>query len=289
MDNDLPMRGKICMVTGATAGIGEAAALLLTRQGATVIGVGRNPAKCEHSLDTIIRATGNRSVEYLLADLSSQKDIRSLAETFRSRYDRLDVLVNNAGATFQNRQQSEDGIEMTFALNHLGYFLLTTQLMDALRASDAARVINVSSSLHKLGRIDFDDIPFHKGYSRMKAYWRSKLCNVLFTYELARRLHGTPITANTMNPGLVASNVSTDTGKVAGLMKGMVDKIAGRTPEEGAATIIYMATSSAVAGVAGRFFKDNRSIPSSKVSYSLGIARQLWQVSEELTGGAGDI
>jgi len=156
------MIGKVCVVTGATAGIGEATALLLAKRGATVVGVGRNPSKNEYSAEMIKKETGNSSVEYLLADLSSQKDIHSLVKEFKSKYDRLDVLVNNAGATFGEQMESIDGIEMTFALNHLGYFLLTKLLSDILEASAPSRVINVSSSLHKLGKLDFSDIPFKK-------------------------------------------------------------------------------------------------------------------------------
>ncbi len=277
------MRGKICLVTGATAGIGEAAALLLAQQGATVVGVGRNPVKNENSTRKIKEKTGNPHVEYLLADLSSQKDIRAVAQQFKNRYDRLDVLVNNAGATFAKRQETVDGIEMTFALNHLGYFLLTNLLTDVLATSAPARVINVSSSLHKFGKINFDDIPFKNRYSRSKAYQRSKLANIVFTYELARRYCHQEITVNAMNPGLVATNVGKSAGGSAEKIKGLVDKIAGMTPEEGAQTIIYLATSSEVAGVTGRYFVKEKSIPSSKMSYDLAFGRQLWALSEELT------
>lgn len=277
------MEGKICLVTGATAGIGQATALLLAKQGATVVGVGRNLAKIEHSIKIIKEETGNPSVEYLLADLSSQNDIRVLAQQFQAKYDRLDVLVNNAGATFANRQESVDGIEMTFALNHLGYFLLTYLLTNILESSAPARVINVSSSLHKFGRIDFDDIPFKNGYSRSKAYQRSKLANIAFTYELAHRLCNQKVTVNAVNPGLVATNVGNNAGGNAEKLKGLVDKIAGLTPEEGAQTIIYLATSSEVAGVTGRYFVKEKSIPSSKKTYDWDFCRQPRLVSERLT------
>ncbi len=277
------MAGKVCLVTGATAGIGEATARILARHGATVVGIGRNPAKNENSTKMIQAETGNTAVDYLLADLSSQKDIRAVAHQFQSKYDRLDVLVNNAGATFAKRQESIDGIEMTFALNHLGYFLLTNLLLDVLNASAPARIINVSSSLHKLGKIKFDDIPFNKGYSRARAYQRSKLANIVFTYELARRLNNQKVTVNAMNPGLVATNVGNSAGGSAEKMKGLVDKIAGMTPEEGARTIIYMATSPELVGVSGRYFVKEKSIPSSKASYDLALGSQLWALSETLT------
>lgn len=277
------MEGKVCLVTGATAGIGQAAALLLAQLGATVVGVGRNPDKNEYSTRLIKEKTSNPSIEYLLADLSSQQDIRALALQFQAKYNRLDVLVNNAGATFKSRQESVDGIERTFALNHLGYFLLTNLLGDILEASAPSRVINVSSSLHKFGRIDFDDIPFNNGYSRSKAYQRSKLANIAFTYESARRFCNQKVTVNAMNPGLVATNVGQSAGGFSAKAKGLVDKIAGLTPEEGAQTIIYLATSPEAIGVTGRYFVKSKSIPSSKITYDLGFCRQLWQVSERLT------
>ncbi|MBI9047086.1 MAG: SDR family oxidoreductase [Anaerolineaceae bacterium] len=282
MEND--MTGKICLVSGATAGIGEATALMLANRGATVVGVGRNPEKNAHSSKRLREISGNPSVEYLLADLSSQKEVRNLAAQFKSKYDRLDVLVNNAGATFGERQESVDGIEMTFALNHLGYFLLTNLLLGLLEKSSPARIINVSSSLHKMGKLDFDDIPFEKSYARGKAYQRTKLANIAFTYELARRLHGRNITVNAMNPGLVATNVGQSAGGISAIMKGMVDKIAGLTPEEGAQTIIFLAVSPDVEGATGRYFVKEKSIPTSKISYDLDFGRNLWDLSVELTG-----
>ena len=275
-------QSKVYLVTGATAGIGQAAALLLAEQGATVVGVGRNPAKNEYSTQMIKEKTGNPSVEYFLADLSSQKEIRALAQQFQAKYDRLDVLINNAGATFGERLESVDGIEMTFALNHLGYFLLTNLLSDILEASAPSRVINVSSSLHKLGKINFGDIHFKEGYARSKAYQRSKLANIAFTYELARHFCNQKVTVNAMNPGLVATNVGQTAGGISAKAKGLVDKIAGLTPEEGAQTIIYLATSPEVIGVTGRYFVKEKSVPSSKISYDLEFCRRLWTLSESL-------
>lgn len=280
------LMGKVCLVTGATAGIGQATAMLLAKRGATVIGIGRNRTKNEYSTQRIKEETANPAVEYMLADLSSQKEIRALAQQFHEKYDRLDVLVNNAGATFGRRLESVDGIEMTFALNHLGYFLLTNLLRETLEASRPSRVINVSSSLHKLGKIDFDNIPLEKGYARSKAYQRSKLANIGFTYEMARRLCSCEVTVNAMNPGLVNTNVGQVAGGVAAKMKGLVDRIAGLTLEEGAQTIIYLATSPDVVGVTGRYFVKEKSIPSSKVTYDLDFCRRLWDVSEELISRA---
>jgi len=285
------MVGKVCLVTGATAGIGQATAKLLAQHGATVVGIGRNSEKNELSTQMIKEKTGNPNIEYLLADLSSQNEIRTLAKQFQEKYNRLDVLVNNAGATFGERLKSIDGIEMTFALNHLGYFLLTKLLNDILKASAPSRVINVSSSLHKLGKINFDDIPYNYGYARSKAYQRSKLANIAFTYELSRHFSNLKVTVNAMNPGLVATNVGESAGGISAKAKGIVDKIAGLTPEEGAQTIIYLATSPKVIGVTGRYFVKETSVPSSKITYDLEFCGRLWALSESLilpTGQNGD-
>lgn len=278
------MSGKVCLVTGATAGIGQAVAKLLAQRGAVVVGIGRNPAKNESSTRMIKEAAGNTNVEYLLADLSSPDDIRAVAEQFLTKYERLDVLVNNAGASFQQRRENVTGIEMTLALNHLGYFLLTNLLVDILQKSAPARVINVSSGLHKMGEFDFEDLALKKGYNRSKAYRRSKLANVAFTYELARRLSNLRVTVNAMNPGLVATNVAENADRMTAFMKRLVDRIAGKTPEEGARTIIYLATSPEVEGVSGRYFVDEKSVPSAKITYDLQFCRKLWAVSEELVG-----
>ena len=280
---EMDMAGKICLVSGATAGIGQATAHLLAARGATVIGIGRNPIKNEHSTKMIQEETGNLNVEYLLADLSSQQEIRKVAEEIKNRYDRLDVLVNNAGATFSDRRLSVDGIEMTLALNHLGYFLLANLLYDLLEKSAPARIINVSSSLHQFGKFDFQDIPLDSGYSGSKAYRRSKLANIAFTYELARRSPSHLVTVNAMNPGLVATNVGESAGGFKAMVKSLVDKIGGISPEEGARTIIYLATSPEVEGVTGRYFIKETSLPSSKFSYDLEFCRQLWSLSEKLT------
>ena len=278
------MTGKVCLVSGATAGIGEATALLLAHRGATVVGIGRNHTKNENSTRMIQEKTGNPNVEYLLADLSSQQDICKVAQEFRHRYDRLDVLINNAGATFNERKISVDGIEMTFALNHLGYFLLTNLLYDMMGKSAPARIINVASSLHKMGNLDFQDIFFEQGYSGGKAYRRSKLANIAFTYELARRIPNQRVTVNAMNPGLVATNVGEAAGGIKAKVKGMVDRIAGILPEEGARTIIYLATAPDVEGVTGKYFVKETSVPSSGKSYDLAFGCQLWELSEKLVG-----
>ena len=196
---DRPMKGSVCMVTGATSGIGKVTARRLTQLGATVVVVGRSRERSAAAVRQIQQQTGNPSVEFMLADLSSQQDIRQLSEGFKRRYQRLDVLVNNAGAIMFSRQESVDGIEMTLALNHLSYFLLTNLLLEPLQSCEPSRIINVSSSAHKRAQIDFDDLQSLKRYRGFQAYARSKLGNLMFTYELAKRLEGTGITVNALH------------------------------------------------------------------------------------------
>ena len=199
------MRNKVCLVTGATSGIGEVTARELAQRGATIILVGRNQQKAEAAVEEIKSRTGNQDIGYLLADLSSQQEIRGLARAFKARHDRLDVLVNNAGAVFSEYGETEDGIERTFAVNHLNYFLLTSLLLDELKAGAPSRIVNVSSGAHQGAELDFDDLGTKQNYGFMKAYGRSKLANVMFTYELARRLEESGVTANALHPGAVAT------------------------------------------------------------------------------------
>ena len=281
--SDKSMKGKICMVTGASSGIGEVTARALAQGGATTIIVGRNPEKSAATVNRIKEQTDNHEVEFMLADLSSQKDIRQLARQFKSRHHRLDVLVNNAGAWITRRQQSVDGIEMTFALNHLNYFLLTNLLLDILKVSAPARIINVSSVGHKRVRINFDDLQAKERYNGFQVYRQSKLANVLFTYELARRLEGTGITVNAVNPGFAATNFGFNNGGVMRLFM-PVCKLVVLSAEQGAQTSIYLATSAEVEGVTGKYFEKQMAIPSSEDSYNTVAANRLWQVSTELTG-----
>jgi retinol dehydrogenase-12 len=291
------MTGKICMVTGATSGIGAVTAEALARQGATVIAVGRNPEKCEAQVELIRRKTGNRSVEYLVADLSSRDEIRRLARQFQERYQRLDVLVNNAGGIFLRRQESVDGIEMTFALNHLAYFLLTNLLLDTLKASAPARIVNVSSCGHLLAKgINFDDIQAKKGFRGGKVYFQSKLANLLFTYELARRLEGTGVTVNALDPGIVDTNIGMNNGWLLRVLKPVLGPLVNRllrlksvSAEEGARTTIYLATAPEVEEITGRYFVEEKEVVSSEASRDEAAARRLWQLSEEMTALKGSM
>lgn len=271
------------MVTGANAGIGKQTALEVARRGAHVIMVARSRERGEAARSEILAATGNDKVDLLLADLSSQADIHALAETYKARYDRLDVLVNNAGVYFSDRQESVDGLEMTFALNHLGYFLTTILLWDVIATSGPARIVNVSSDAHRGAKLNFDDLQNNKRYQGFRAYGQSKLANVLFTYELDRRRNGADVTVNALHPGFVASNFGKNNGGVVGMFMKRIVPMFGRSVEEGAATSVYLATSPEIEGVTGKYFSDSKAVQSSTESYDRQVAEKLWTVSEELT------
>ena len=274
---------KIVFVTGATSGIGAVTAHRLAGSGATVVMVGRDREKTDRVANEIRQKSRNSKVIYLVGDLSSQKDVRRLADEFKSHFDHLDVLVNNAGAVFLSRHETVDGIEMTFALNHLNYFLLTNLLSDVLMASAPARVVNVSSAAHNGARLNFDDLENKKGYNGMRVYGQSKLANVLFTYELARRMEGKGVTANALHPGFVASNFAKNN---LGFLKPLISlvQLGAISPEEGAQTSFYLATSPEVEGVSGKYFVKQKAVPSSPASYDEDSARRLWEISEQMTG-----
>ena len=278
-----PIGERIIMVTGATAGIGLATARGIAQHGATVIIVGRSLERSRAAVEQIKEQTGNPHVDFLLADLSLQSDIRRLAAQVQERYARLHVLVNNAGGLFLNGQVSLDGIEMTLALNHLGYYLLTRSLYNLLKASAPARIVNVASVAHLGARIDFPNLQF----SGWKGYKRSKLANILFTYDLARRLEGTGVTVNALSPGLVASNFGTNNRGLFPLMKPLFDRFAVST-ERGAQTSIYLACSPDVEGVTGKYFTRCKPRRSSAASYDRTAAAQLWEISARMTGLAAD-
>jgi retinol dehydrogenase-12 len=277
------MQGTICLVTGATSGIGLVTAQALAQQGATVVLVGRNPERTTAIVSRIQQETGNPHVAYLIADLSAQAQVRQLAGEFQRRFARLDVLLNNAGAFIARRSLSVDGIEMTLALNHLAYFLLTHLLLDTLKATPAARIVNVSSDAHRKAQFDFADPQGAHRYRGWRAYCQSKLANLLFTYELARRLAGTGITANAVHPGFVATGFGHNNRGLVALGVWLA-QFTALTPEQGAETLIYLATSPEVAGVTGMYFVKKHSVESSAASYDQAAAQRLWQLSAELTG-----
>ena len=277
------MNGKVCMITGATAGIGELTALELAKRGAIVVIVSRSRERCENTVGRIQQETNNSQIDYLVADLSSLAQIRQVAEDFKGRYQRLDVLVNNAGAFFMRRHESVDGFEMTFALDHLSYYLLTLLLLDLLEDSAPARIINVSSDAHQGGRINFDDLNAEKKFSGWKAYSQAKLANVLFTYELDRHLKGKGITSNALHPGFIASQFAKNNGALSRAAMSVVHLIA-KTPQQGARTSVYLASSADVEGVSGKYFVDEKPARSSPISYDRSVAERLWQVSAEMVG-----
>lgn len=278
------MQNKVCLVTGATNGIGKVTALELAKRGATVIVVGRNPEKTEMVVNEIRAQSGSDNVKKALADLSSLADVRALAEEFRNKYSRLDVLVNNAGGYFNTRQLSADGYEMTFALNHLSYFLLTVSLLDMLKASAPARIVNVASDAHRSGRIDFNNLQAEKNFNGFAVYGRSKLANILFTYELAKRLHGTNVTANALHPGFVATGFGSNNGALIRIGVAIMTRLMGISPEEGAKTTLHLASSPEVEGVSGKYFDKCKAVSSSTASYEVAARERLWEISEQLCG-----
>lgn len=284
MQQSVPdMRGKVCLITGGTSGIGLITADALAQAGATVIIVGRSSEKTQLAVRTIQEKTGSQNVEFLLGDLSNQAEVRRMAADFHQRHHQLHVLINNAGAVFMSRRLSQDGIEMTFALNHLAYFLFTDLLLDLLMASAPARIINVSSAAHISQQINLSDLQNQHKYSSWKAYGQSKLANLYFTYELARRLDGTGVTVNALHPGFVATNFGRSNG---GLFNPIfkLAQFAAISPVEGAKTSIYLATSPDVNGVTGKYFVKSKPVSSSPVSYDEKTARKLWEISQEMTG-----
>lgn len=277
------MKGKTCLVTGATSGIGKEIALGLAGMGVAVVIAGRSKERCEAALQEI-RAKAGGDVSYLVADLSSQASVRRLAKDYAAAHSRLDVLVNNAGVFLAKRATTVDGIEYTFAVNHLAPFLLTNLLIDIIKASSPARIITTSSVAHRGARIDLDDIQFEKrSYSGIRAYSQSKLANILFTKELARRLEGTGVTANCFHPGAVRTSLVHDNPWYYRLIW-----TAGGpfflSAEKGADTGVYLASAPGVEGITGKYFVKRRQEEPSVEASDMEAAAKLWDLSEKLTG-----
>jgi len=279
------MAGKICVVTGGTAGIGLVTARELVRRGGDVTLVGRDARRGEAAVAAIRAAAGDGAVDFIAADLSEQEQIRGFVRTFCDRRPRLDLLVNNAGGLFGSRQTTADGIERTFALNHLGYFLTTLLLLPWLQAAGSARIVVVASEAHRSARLDFDDLQGEHRYNRWAAYRRSKLANLLFTYELARRLTGRGITANALHPGFVATDIGTRHRFVPKLLW-RIGTLAAISPEEGARTSLHLACAPEVADVSGGYFIKCARVRSSAASCERQAAERLWDISLNLTGAA---
>jgi retinol dehydrogenase-14 len=270
------MSGKVVMVTGANAGMGKEIVLALAGMGARVVMVSRDRSRGEAAMAEVLQRAAGADVELLVADLSSQQSIRNLVSEFNAGHDRLDVLVNNAGQTQPHRIETIDRLESVFATNHLGPFLLTNLLLPVMKASAPARVVTVASGAHAMGRIDFDDLQSVRSFSEIRAYNQSKLANLLFSYELARRLAGTGVTANAADPGFVKTNLRVP-------FPYSIFSFMRRSAVDGAKAAVFLATSAEVEGVSGRYYDRKGEVKSSKQSYDTELAGRLWDVSAKLT------
>jgi NAD(P)-dependent dehydrogenase (short-subunit alcohol dehydrogenase family) len=280
----MDMKSKVVLITGATNGIGKVTALELAKMGANVVIVGRNSQKTAVVAEEIRhQLNGSGAVDTLVGNLASLKEIENIAQEFKAKYQRLDVLINNAGAYFTERKLSPDGYEMTFALNHLNYFYLTSLLLDLIKASAPARIVNVSSSAHYAAKLDFDNLNQEKKFNGWKAYAQSKLMNIYFTSELAKRLQGSGVTTNVLHPGFVATNFGRSNGGVFNPLFRLV-QLAAISPEEGAKTTLYLASSPDVENISGEFFAKSQNKKASREAYNAEAAAKLWQLTEKLIG-----
>ena len=275
------MKRKTILITGATSGIGKAATRELAGMGHLIVMLIRNLEKGESVRDDILKDLPHATIEMTHCDLASLESVKKATAQIRKAHHQIDVLMNNAGGIYAKRYESEDGYEYTFAVNHLGHFLLTNELLDILKETPGSRIINLTSEAHKMGKLDFDDLMFNKRYSSFKAYANAKLANLYFTYELDRRLKGTQTTANAVHPGVVRTHFGSD---FKGLWRPLfwISQPFMRSPEKGAETPVYLAASDEVEGVSGKYFKDKREISSSDISYDEKAAKELWEVSEQL-------
>jgi len=285
------VNGKVCVITGGTDGIGKAAAYGLAKQGARLLVHGRDPDKGARAVADLKARSGNPAIEFLPADFSSLEEVRRVAAAIIERAPRIDVLVNNAGAIYMKRAVSKDGYEKTFAVNHLAPFLLTHLLLDALKAGGQSRVVTTASNAHRRAKIPFDDLQLTRQYSPMGAYAISKLANILFTRALAKRLQDdTHVTATCLHPGFVRTNFggnnAADMSPWMGRIFSFISRFA-RTPEKGAETVIYLASSPEVEGASGGYFHDCKPMAPTAAGQDDDVAERLWQVSEQLVGIAG--
>lgn len=276
------VRDKTVLITGATSGIGLEASVALARLGARMVLVGRDPARTHAAVADVRSRSGSKEVSHLLCDFSSQAAIRKLAETFLAQHDRLHVLINNAGGVNKQRRLTVDGIETTFAVNHLGYFLLTNLLLDLIVRSAPARIVTVASIGHRSGTLDFDDLGYEHGYGLMRAYTRSKLANVLFANELARRLEGKDVTSNSLHPGRVATNIWSRAPFWAKPFIYLLRWPFFLSPEEGAKAIVQLAADPGLEGVTGTYFEFHKPVAPAPLARDEALARRLWQVSADL-------
>jgi NAD(P)-dependent dehydrogenase (short-subunit alcohol dehydrogenase family) len=286
------MNGKICIVTGSNSGIGKETALALAKMGAKVVMVVRSQERGEKAQKEIIKQTGNNSVDLMICDISSMDSIRRFAKEFKNKYKRLDVLVNNAGAMFNKREVTPEGFERTLAVNYLGPFLLTHELLDLLKSSTPSRIVNVSSGLAKNGKVDLDDLQSEKNYRGTKAYSQvrapvyanTKLMVMMFTYELARRLEGTGVTANVLMPGFVATNLGKNSGSLSSSLMFKMVRPMQISPKKGAETTVYLASSSEVTNLSGKCFAKKKETTTCPASYDENLQKQLWTRTEIMLG-----
>ncbi len=277
------LAGRTCLVTGATSGIGEQTALGLARLGARVLIVGRSRERGERVRRAIASRSGNSAIELLLADLASLAEVRRLADEVTARAPELHVLVNNAGVVNLSRSTTVDGYETTFAVNHLAYFLLTRRLLPLLERSAPARIVNVASDAHRFGPLDLDDLQSERRYRSMRVYGASKTANLLFSFELARRLEGRPITVNALHPGAVGTRLGQNNGWIGRVATGLLRPFF-LTPEQGAETSLYLATAPELAGVSGRYYAKKREREPAPHARDAIAAKRLWEESERMVG-----
>ncbi len=280
----LNIENKVCLVTGATSGIGKETAAALASQGATIVITGRRPARIEAAVQEIRSLTANPNIHALQADFSNLEEVHTLANAFKERFPRLDVLVNNAGAYFNQRHERLGEVELTFVVNHLAPFLLTGLLLDRLLVSTPARIVNVSSGAHHYDNMDFNNLGFQRGYFGLKAYARSKLANILFTYELDRRLANNGVTVNAVHPGQVTTDIWRTNFSIFGPLVQWLISLNALTPEQGAQPVIHLASSPQAEGISGKYFNRMKMQASSAISYDETVAQRLWRESERLTG-----
>ncbi|MGC9952668.1 MAG: SDR family oxidoreductase [Rhizomicrobium sp.] len=278
------MQGKTVVVTGATSGIGEVAAVELARQGARIVFVARNPLRRDTTLARLSVANDKAKHTAYLADLSKLSEMKRVAGEIAAAEPRIDVLINNAGALFGARETTADGLEMTFATNHMAYFVVTNLLLAKLKATPGARIVSTASDAHKSGKLNFDDLQSEKSFSGFRAYGTSKLCNILFNRELARRLSGTGVTANCLHPGFVATRFGDNNDGLMSFGIGIVKKMGAITPEDGAKTIIYLASSPDVAGQSGGYFYKSAPATPTAAAQNDADAKRLWEVSAKIAG-----
>ena len=286
MKENIDMNGKVVMITGANSGIGKETAIELAKMGANIVMVCRSRERGEKALEKIKEMANSEKIELLIADLADQSSIRKMVERFKKSHDKLHVLINNAGVMLSKRTTTPEGYERTFAINHLGHFLLTNLVLDMLKASSPARIINVSSSAHKFAKLNFDDIDNEHKFSGFRTYANSKLFNILFSYELARRLEGTEVTVNALHPGVIRTNLGKDnTNKLIRLLS-TIFRLFMMSSKKGARTTVYLANSPDVENVNGKYFVNRKQKKSSKISFEQTLQNKLWEISANLTNAS---